>query len=206
VLANGEDVQPLTEQHRWASLPDNLQTMMFQDLISYLPDDILVKVDRATMGVSLEGRAPYLDYRVVEFAARLPSRFKVRNGQGKRLLRRLLYRYIPKALVERPKQGFGPPLGRWLRGPLRDWAEDLLDEARIRRAGYLHCELVRQIWQRHMQGERTYSDLIWTILQFQQWVDQSVTIGSRNVYLQPSSDEELNPRGEVLSSTYATST
>lgn len=171
VLEQEEHAPFLTEPQRWACLPDTAQTMMYQDLISYLPDDILVKVDRATMGVSLEARAPYLDHRVVEFAARLAPRFKIRGGQSKWLLRQLLYRYLPKHLVQGPKRGFGPPVGQWLRGQLRGWAEDLLDAARIRRAGYFHYRSVRQIWQQHLQGERNYADLLWAILLFQQWVD-----------------------------------
>lgn len=206
LLAEGKPVQLLIEQQRWASLPDTAQTMMYQDLISYLPDDILVKVDRATMGVSLEARTPYLDHRVVEFTARLAPWFKIRGGQGKWLLRQLLYRYVPQHLVARTKRGFGPPIGQWLRGPLRDWAEDLLEESRIRRAGYLHYEFVRQIWQQHLQGKRNYSDLLWTILLFQQWVHYPVKRGNRDAFMPPTSGEELAPCSDTLSSTFAVST
>jgi asparagine synthase (glutamine-hydrolysing) len=158
-----------TERDRWAMLPEGPRMMMYQDLISYLPDDILVKVDRATMGVSLESRAPYLDHRVVEFAARLPVAFKIRDGQGKWPLRGLLHRYVPQHLVDRPKHGFGPPVGQWLRGPLRDWAEDLLDEGRLRREGYLQAGEVRRLWHQHLHAEQRCASLLWTILMFQQW-------------------------------------
>ncbi|HSE21515.1 MAG TPA: asparagine synthase (glutamine-hydrolyzing) [Pyrinomonadaceae bacterium] len=191
VVGHHEDVPRLRQQEHWARLKDHVQTMMYQDLISYLPDDILVKVDRATMGVSLEGRAPYLDHRVVEFAARLPTNFKVCRGQGKTLLRKLLYRYVPKELVERPKQGFGPPVGQWLRGPLKEWAEDLLDKRKIQSAGYLHCNSVRQIWQQHLQGGiGNYSNLLWTILLFQQWINHKVTVESDDVSVRRTPCEE----------------
>src|SRR5205807_5548350 len=120
VLGGSEPVTILTDRSRWARAMDFHQQMMFLDTVTYLPDDILVKVDRASMGVSLEARVPLLDHRVVEFAWRLPLAVKIRHGQGKWPLRQVLYRHVPRALVERPKAGFALPLGDWLRGPLRD--------------------------------------------------------------------------------------
>jgi asparagine synthase (glutamine-hydrolysing) len=150
-------------------LPDLWHRMMYLDSVSYLPGDILVKVDRASMAVSLEARAPLLDHRVVEFAWRLPLAQKVRDGRGKWLLRQVLDRYVPKALVDRPKQGFGVPVNEWLRGPLRGWAEDLLDPALLRREGVLRPEPVRQRWREHLAGTHHHGFALWNILMFQAW-------------------------------------
>lgn len=147
------------------------QAMMYLDMVTYLPDDILVKVDRASMGVSLEARAPLLDYRLAEFAAQIPMDLKIRNRQGKYILRKLLYRYVPQQLVDRPKAGFEMPIAQWLRGPLRDWAEALLDESRLRREGYFLAEPIRKKWQEHLAGNRNWQFHLWDILMFEAWLE-----------------------------------
>jgi len=152
-------------------LAESEHRMMLWDSLTYLPDDILTKVDRAAMSVSLETRIPFLDHRVAELAWRIPKHMKIRNGQGKWVLRQVLYKYVPRNLIERPKAGFGVPVGQWLRGPLREWAESLLEASRLQHEGYLNVDLVRQVWKEHLSGKSDWTARIWAILMFQAWLE-----------------------------------
>jgi asparagine synthase (glutamine-hydrolysing) len=152
-------------------LGGDLHSMMYLDTVTYLPDDILVKVDRASMSVGLEARVPLLDHRVYELAWRMPSAWKVRGGVGKAPLRILLRRHLPQTLTDRPKKGFSVPIGGWLRGPLRDWAEALLDRDRLRREGYLNAGVVAEAWQQHLAGTPHLEFCLWDLLMFQAWLE-----------------------------------
>jgi asparagine synthase (glutamine-hydrolysing) len=146
-----------------------LADMMFRDQVSYLPDDILVKVDRAAMAASLETRAPLLDHRVAEFAWQLPANCWQRDGQGKWIVRQVLDRYVPRPLIDRPKQGFAVPIAEWLRGPLREWADDLLSPDALRHDGLFRAEPVLQTWKEHRDGTRNWAPSLWHLLMFQAW-------------------------------------
>ena len=143
--------------------------MLYWDLISYLPGDNLVKLDRASMAVSLETRVPMLDHRVVELAWKLPLSMKIRDGRGKWILRQVLYKYVPKEMVDRPKTGFSVPIGEWLRGSLRDWAEELLDYKKILEEGILNPEPIQRIWREHLSGKKNWQMQLWPVLMFQAW-------------------------------------
>jgi asparagine synthase (glutamine-hydrolysing) len=175
IVLNGEEPDTvITDSAQWPKLPLLDQHMMYLDSSSYLPDDILVKVDRAAMAVSLETRVPFLDHRVVEFAWRLPISMKIRpQGQSKWILRQVLYRYVPKSLIERPKMGFGVPIDNWLRGPLREWAESLLNEDRLVREGFFDPVPIRRKWAEHLSGRRNFQYYLWDVLMFQQWLEHT---------------------------------
>jgi len=154
------------------SLPKTLskeEIIMCLDFVSYLPGDILTKVDRASMGASLEVRTPFLDYRVIEASFKMPYNFKVQNGIQKQCIRDVLYRRVPKKLIDRPKKGFGVPINKWLRGPLRDWAQDLLNDKRIKSAGYLNAKIISQILREHLSGKRDWGHHLWAVLMFESW-------------------------------------
>ncbi len=171
VLNSHEPPTVITDESRRVDLDDFTLKMMYLDTMTYLPDDILVKVDRAAMGASLETRVPFLCHRVVEFAWRLPLSLKVRHGQGKWILRQVLNKYVPAGLIERPKMGFGIPLDSWLRGPLRDWAEGLLGENRLRQEGFFDPSPIREKWAEHLSGKRAWQYHLWDVLMFQAWLE-----------------------------------
>jgi asparagine synthase (glutamine-hydrolysing) len=170
VVGGTEPASVLFDESLRKRIPDPVSRMQALDMITYLPDDILTKIDRASMAVSLEARVPLLDHRIVELSWRLPNSLKIRNGQGKWLLREILDKYVPRPLVDRPKQGFAVPVGDWLRGPLRDWAEDLLSEHRLREEGYFQPSAVRTYWNDHLSGRMNRQYQLWGPLMFQAWL------------------------------------
>jgi len=177
VRGGREPLTQVTDPARRAPRDDFTERMMYLDALTYLPDDILVKVDRAAMAVSLETRVPFLDHRVVELAWRLPLGMKVRGTQGKWILRQVLDRYVPRELIERPKMGFGIPIQSWLRGPLRDWAEALLDERRLRDEGFFHPAPIRARWREHLAGSAEWQHSLWSVLMFQAWREHAEGAG-----------------------------
>jgi len=170
VIGASEPLSLLNTAQAWPATDSFEHWMMAMDAQTYMADDILVKVDRAAMANSLETRVPMLDHRVVELAWRMPLSLKIRDGKGKWLLREVLYRHVPRELIERPKKGFTIPLAAWLRGPLRDWAEALLDERRLQQEGYFRPAQIRKKWQEHLSGKLDQSRTLWSVLMFQAWL------------------------------------
>ena len=174
----GESLYASAPRERFSS---DVAWMQYLDTLTYLPDDVLTKVDRASMAVALEVRVPLLDHRVVELSWRLPQRFKLRNGMGKWLLRQVAYKYVPKDLLERPKMGFGMPIDEWLRGPLKDWARNLLNPAELKRAGFIDPVPITAKWAEHQSGARNWQHFLWNVLMFEAWrLDNATRRGVSN--------------------------
>jgi len=191
-VVSGSQEYPVVRRaiRKFADMPDVREMAMLTDFTNYLPDDILTKVDRASMAVSLEARVPFLDHRVVELVWRLPQHFKIRNGQTKWALRQVLYRQVPPELIERPKMGFGVPVDLWLRGPLREWAEDFLSPEALGRHGFFSVKPIREKWEEHVSGACNWQYLLWPVLMFQAWMAQT----SNAAHANPDSDATLLPR------------
>lgn len=172
VMSAKEPLTYIMDPNAWPALSDFRETMMFLDTMTYLPGDILTKVDRASMSASLEVRAPFLDHKFVEYAWSLPFKFKYRNGQTKWGLRKVLNKYVPQNLINRPKMGFGVPIEHWLRGSLLDWAEHLLDKRKLEQDGFFAADKIRIMWEEHLSGKRRWHHQLWTVLMFQAWLEQ----------------------------------
>lgn len=173
VLNSSEPPTILSNRNMWPRLENYIERLLYLESMTSLPDDMLVKVDRAAMGISLETRMPFLDHRVVEFSYRLPLTVKLRGSVGKWILRQVLYRYVPRNLIERHKSGFDVPIDVWLKGPLRDWAEGLLSEDKLIKQGYLHPVLIRRKWAEHLSGKRKWHPHLWGVLMFQAWIEEN---------------------------------
>lgn len=171
VIDSSEPMTVVDRNNHFEAIGDFTERMMLMDTLTYLPDDILVKVDRASMHYSLETRIPFLDHRVIEYAWRLPLDAKIRDGGGKWILRKVLERYVPNELTDRPKMGFGVPIDSWLRGPLKDWAESLLDRDRLRSEGYFDSDDISAKWKEHISGDRNWQYHLWDVLMFQSWLE-----------------------------------
>ena len=174
VLESREPSTLLSDPGQWIACDDFVQRMMYVDTATYLPDDILVKMDRASMSASLEARVPLLDHRLIEFAWKLPQSMKIQGGQGKWLLRQVLDKYVPKNLIDRPKMGFAVPIDEWLRGPLRGWAEELLNEKRLQSEGFFIPQPITSKWAEHLAGTRNRQYTLWNVLMFQAWLEESM--------------------------------
>jgi asparagine synthase (glutamine-hydrolysing) len=171
LISGIESLTTLDDETLWHEIDDTVLTMVYLDLMTYHPDDILQKVDRAAMAVSLETRVPYLDHNLVEFIMSLPLKMKLHNGTSKWILRQVLYRYLPQKLMERPKMGFSVPVGEWIKGSMRNWTEELVNKERIKQEGYFNAQAVDEMWQNHLSGKFNHTHEMWNILMFQSWLE-----------------------------------
>jgi asparagine synthase (glutamine-hydrolysing) len=177
VLGAGQGHESRDNAEAPDAFADDISWMQYRDTKHYLPDDILTKVDRASMAVALEVRVPLLDHRLVELSWRLPRRFKVRGGTGKWLLRQIAYKHVPRNLLERPKMGFGVPVDAWLKGPLKQWAGDLLSQSGLARTGLLNPAPIAAKWDEHQTGRRNWQHFLWNVLMFAAWHEANRTSG-----------------------------